>query len=78
MDLTGRGKVFEYCVLYHPKQTKDEAERGIVPKSILVKPITSTLALSDKEVAMKVARELPDDYVDKFDDVQIIIRPLQP
>jgi hypothetical protein len=76
MSTNGRGKLFEYAVLYHPKPSKDENERGISPKSLILKELTSVLATSDKEVGMLAAREIDPSYLDKLDDVEILIRPL--
>jgi hypothetical protein len=75
MSANGRGKLFEYAVVYHPKQTKDQLERGEHPKSVMVLPPQTMVAVSDKEVGMVAARGLPSEYVDKLDDVEILIRP---
>jgi hypothetical protein len=72
-----RGKLFEYAVLYHPKEKKDAAGNALEEKkSIIVKDITSILATSDKEVGMMAARSIPPEYENKLDDVEIIVRPL--
>lgn len=63
-------KLFEYVVLYHPKTKKDE-ER---PKSELLVDVTRVLADSDREVAMRAAREVPDTYLDKLERVEICVR----
>lgn len=71
-----KGKLFEYEVLYHPKTKKDAAGNPMEEKkSILVSAPQHVLAVSDKEVAMLAARSLPEDYTDKLDDVEIVIRP---
>jgi hypothetical protein len=71
-----KGKLFEYAVLYHPKTKKDAAGNPIEDKkSILVSDVTRVLATSDKEVAMLAARSLPEEYTDKLEDVEIVIRP---
>jgi RAB protein geranylgeranyltransferase component A len=62
--------------MYHPKPTKDENDRGVTPKSVLVTPITTVVATSDKEVAMQAARSIPKEYDDKLDNVEIVVRPL--
>ena len=70
-----KGKLFEYAALYHPKQTKDQAERGESPKSVLVTPPTTIMAGSEQEVGIVAARALPAEYVDKLEDVEIVVRP---
>lgn len=71
-----RQKLFEYAILYHPKEKKDVAGNIVNEKSKVVKPLTETLAADDKEVGIRAARELPEEYLDKIEDIEIIIRPL--
>jgi len=71
-----KGKLFEYAVLYHPKTKKDAAGNEMeTKKSILVIAPTQILASNDKEVGMIAARGLADEYLDKLEDVEILIRP---
>jgi hypothetical protein len=68
-------KLFEYAVIYHPKTVKDSAGNETQgPDELLVKP-TFLLAKSDKEVAMRAAREIPDAYLDKLDQIEVCVRP---
>jgi hypothetical protein len=71
-----KGKLFEYAVIYHPKEKKDAAGNALETKrSIVVTDVTRVLATSDKEVGMLAAKAIPDEYNDKLDDVEIVIRP---
>jgi hypothetical protein len=71
-----RGSLFQYAVLYHPREKKDAAGNPTeTKKSILVTPVTNILATSDKEVGILAARSLPEEYLDKLDDVEIIVKP---
>ena len=68
-------KLFEYAVLYHPKPRKDANQNEVEePSEILVKPEIK-LAKSDKEIAMLAARAIPEKYIDKLEQVEIIVRP---
>jgi hypothetical protein len=67
--------LFEYSVLFHPKPTKEQREADESPRSVLIVPPTPLLAFDDKEVGMKAAREIPDNYADKLDCVEVVIRP---
>jgi hypothetical protein len=69
------GKLFEYAVLYHPNATKDQIEAGETPKSIIIVQPTRVLAASAEHVAMLAARSLPEEYTDKLDDVEVLVRP---
>jgi hypothetical protein len=71
-----KGKLFEYAVIYHPKEKKDAAGNPTeTKKSVVVQDVTRVLAGSDKEVGMLAAKSIPDEYNDKLDDVEIVIRP---
>lgn len=69
-------KLFEYAVLYHPKPTKEQREADESPRSEVIVPIKAILAFDEREVGMRASRELPDSYADKFDCVEIVVRPL--
>lgn len=70
-----RGKLFDYAVLYHPKPTKDENDRGVTPKSeVLIKP-TTTIASGPEQVATLASRAIPDTHLDRLDDIEIVVRP---
>lgn len=64
-------KLFQYAILWHPteQQRKDgQSDRVLVDvKSILQKDQNTAL--------MAVAREIPEEYVEQLDQVEIAIRP---
>lgn len=68
-------KLFEYAILFHPKTVKDQAGNETQGPDVLVKPPTHVLAASDKEVAMRAAREIPEQYLDKLEQVEVCVRP---
>jgi hypothetical protein len=70
-----RGKLFEYAILYHPKPEKDAQGKEIQEKSKLLKEPTRVLAARTEDVGVLAAREIPDDYLDKIEDVEIVVRP---
>lgn len=70
-----RGRLFEYAVLYHPKQKKDNAGNDITPKSEMIVEPTRVLAENEKEVGIKASRAVPATYDEKLDDVEILVRP---
>ena len=60
-----RGKLFEYAVLFHPKEKKDAAGNPIdEKKSIVVQDVTRVLATTDKEVAMLAAKSKVGRWAD--------------
>lgn len=72
---TTKPSLFQYAVLFHPKATKEQIERGERPKSIVLTEPTTKLAGSEQEIAILAARSVPADYTDKLEDVEIVVRP---
>lgn len=70
-----RGKLYTYLAIYHPKETRDSGGNDITEKSKLIIPPTDYLATSEKIVATVASRAIPDEYADKLDEVEVIIRP---
>lgn len=70
-----KGQLFEYAILHHPKQTKEEAERNEQPKSVLVKAPMQLLAATKDEVSILAARAIPESYLDRLETVEIVVRP---
>lgn len=68
-------KIYEYAILYHPMQTKEQRDRGESRKSIILVPITPILAKDDKEVQVLAARYIPDEYLNRLDQVEVAVRP---
>lgn len=75
MNAANRGKLFEYAVLYHPKPTKDQNDRGETPKSIVLTKPETIMAASDAEVSILAARSIETEYLDRLEDVEILVRP---
>jgi hypothetical protein len=69
-----RGRLFEYAIMYHPKPTKDQNDRGETPKSELLIPPTTTLSTTPEQVSVIAARAIPPTHVDKLDDIEIVVR----
>lgn len=64
-------KIFQYAAIYVPKsERKDSADTA----KIIVEP-TNVLAKDDKQAAMLAARAIPEEYLSKLDQVDIIVRP---
>jgi len=65
-------KLFQYAIFYVP--TKEEVKEQKLGPSI-IKDVSSIIAKDEREVTIKVAREIPETYVDRLDHVVIAIRP---
>ena len=64
-------KIFEFAAIYVPNAENRKA--GDKPE-IIVQP-TVILAKDSKDAEFKAARAVPDSYVDKFDQVEVAVRP---
>lgn len=65
------GKLFQYAVLWHP--TEKEVKDGQKSK-IIVSP-TNILAANEKQVGMKAVMEIPVDYKDQLEQVEVLVNP---
>lgn len=70
-----KGELYEYAVLRHPKQTKEQADRNETPKSSVVVPRKEILATNEAEVSILAGREIPPEHLEHLDEIQICIRP---
>lgn len=68
-------KIYEYAVIYNPLPTKEQNDRGEKPKSELIVDVKRVLSNNDKEAMMLAARDIPQEYTDKLDRVEIALRP---
>lgn len=66
-------QLFTYAVLFHQHEQK-EGKQEFKETVILVNPKT-VLAKDDKEVAFKATREVPEEYAEQSENIQIIVRP---
>ena len=64
-------KLFEYTVFYQP--SKEEEKAGKKPE-ILIKPET-ILATEEKNALIIASRKIPDNYLDRLDNVKVVVRP---
>lgn len=60
-------KVYEYMVLLHPSDDEDVSRIIVDKKTVLGK--------DEKSVAMRATREIPTDYDDLLDQVEVVVRP---
>lgn len=68
-------KLYEFAVIYNPLPTKDQAECGEKPKSVLLVDVQRVLANDEKEAMMLAARSIPETHTGKLDRVEIACRP---
>ena len=60
-------KLFQYVVVYHPKDDEEPAQ--------IVVELRTVLAKSKEAAALRAAREIPLEYEEKLDRVEVAVRP---
>jgi predicted RNase H-like nuclease (RuvC/YqgF family) len=65
-------QLFQYAILWHPteKQATDDGA-----KSKVITQITSILSNDDKSAAMAAAMQIPSEYKDNLEQIEIVVRP---
>lgn len=66
-----KSTLYQYAVLWHPNDQQAEAGEKTI---VLVEP--DTLLASDQNSAfIQASREIPDEYLDALDQIDILVRP---
>ena len=67
-----KSKLFQYAIIWHPteKQVKDDSA-----KSKLIKSLDTILATDEKAVLMTASMNIPLEYQEQLDQVEIVVRP---
>lgn len=65
-------RLFEYAVICQPKLDKDGDT--VEPGKVIV-PVQTELAKDEGQVNLLAARQIPEEYADKLDRVQVVVRP---
>jgi hypothetical protein len=65
-------KMFQYAVLWHPTE-KQEKEEGLKSK-VVVEPKT-ILANDQASANMSAAMNIPSEYKEQLDQIEIALRP---
>jgi hypothetical protein len=65
-------KLYQYAIFYVP--TKEEVKEEKMGPT-LISDVKSIIATDEKEVTIKVAREIPEQYIDRLKNITIVIRP---
>jgi hypothetical protein len=68
-------KLFQYAVLWHPKEKKAGESSLPEEKSKIVCEPTIVLAADEKSVGILAAKKIPDEYNDQLDQIEVLVRP---
>jgi CxxC motif-containing protein len=72
--MSSKASLFEYVVIHHPKPRKDEHGNTVTDPSKLITNVERTLATSSEHVSIQAARSIPDEYINRLDEVEIVVR----
>lgn len=61
--------LFEFVVLWHPSEKNEKEQSKVVIDRTL------RLATDEKSVALFAAKQVPSEYDNKLDELEILIRP---
>ena len=64
-------KLYQYAAICHP--TKEEEKKGEKAK-VIVEP-TTVLAKNEQVAGMMIVRQIPEEFADKLEQIDIVIRP---
>lgn len=67
-----KSRLFQYAIIWHPTE-KQVKEEGV--KSKLLKELTTILAVDQASVMMLAAMDIPAEYRDQLDQIEIASRP---
>jgi hypothetical protein len=76
--MSNKETIFEYAILHHPRpiKAKDGEPYPAEPKSVFINGgVKTVVAQNEKEVGMIASREIPDEFMDRLGEVEIVIRP---
>lgn len=67
-------KLFQFAVLFHEEWKVGEDMKTKVETKMIVEPKT-ILATDEKSATLKIAKELPEEYMDRLENIEILLRP---
>jgi hypothetical protein len=75
MSENGKARLYEFAILYQPKERFDANGNDTTPPAeVLVEP-TRILVRDEKEAMIQASRRIPEAYLAKLDEVDIAVRP---
>lgn len=66
-------KLFQFAVIYHEVIERDNKKDDVASKMV-IEPKT-ILATDEKVALLQIAKQIPDEYQEKLQDVEILLRP---
>ena len=61
-------KLWEYAILFVPSDSSDD-------KPVVIQGISTVLASTQDNALVLAARDIPEEYLDRLDEVEVVVRP---
>lgn len=70
-------RVYQYMVLLHEFDKDDTRAKSdpVYKDSKVIIDLKTVMAKSEKDLVFKITREIPEEYAQEPDNVEIIVRP---
>lgn len=68
-------KVYEYVIVLNPTPKAGKNGKDNPEKSRILAGPTTILAKSDAEAQFQAARNVPEDYTSRYDELVVAVRP---
>lgn len=65
-----KSQLFQYAILFNPDLKENDNRE---PK--VIKGIETILAKNQEEATIRIAREIPEEYLNRLDEIDIVCRP---
>lgn len=67
-----KSRLFQYIIVWNPTE-KQVKEESLKPK--LIQGVTDVLSTDENSVRMTAAMNIPQEYKDQLDQIEIAVRP---
>ena len=64
-------KLFQFALLFHP----NEKELKDGKRSEVITEVKTIIATDDKTALLLVSRQIPEEYINRLDQVEVVLRP---
>jgi hypothetical protein len=65
-------KLYQFAALFHPSDDERKEEKK---KDEIVVALKTVLAPNDQAAALMCGREIPQEYMDKLHQIEVLVRP---
>ena len=67
--------LFEYIIIHRPPTTQQDRDAGKKAKPVVLVDLKRVFAEGQQQANMMAVRDIPSEFVDKLEEVDIVLRP---